>query len=172
MKRVSSSLLPPIALDPNKTYPMYRQLYDWFQRAIASGLLRPGQRVPSTRALAAELKISRIPVLSAFEQLQAEGYLQTIVGSGTCVASSIPQETIGPSKVKISRPAQKKGSRRISRATLAVKLRARQPWLNPSGAFRLSLPALDHFPTEIWSRLVARHARRPANDLMAYGAPM
>jgi len=172
MKRVSSSLLPPIALDPNKTYPMYRQLYDWFQRAIASGLLRPGQRVPSTRALAAELNISRIPVLNAYEQLQAEGYLQTIVGAGTCVASSIPQEAIGPPKEKISQPVQKKGPRRISRAALAVKSRTTQPWLNLSGAFRLSLPALDQFPTDNWSRLVARHARRPAKHLMAYDDSM
>ena len=73
---------------------MYRQLYDWFRRAIIAGQLRPGQRVPSTRSLAAELKISRIPVLNAYEQLLAEGYLETFVGAGTCVASSIPDDTL------------------------------------------------------------------------------
>ncbi len=69
MKRISASFLPPIALDSRTKTPMYRQLYDWFRRAILDGQMRPGQRVPSTRGLAAELKISRIPVLSAYEQL-------------------------------------------------------------------------------------------------------
>ena len=79
MKRISASFLPPIALDSSGPTPMYRQLYEWFLRAILAGQLRPGQRVPSTRNLAAELKISRIPVSIAYEQLRAEGYLETFV---------------------------------------------------------------------------------------------
>ena len=85
MKRISASLLPPIALDPDGAAPIYRQLTDWFRRAIVEGQLQPGQRVPSTRALAGELKVSRLPVLSAYEQLHAEGYLETFTGAGTCV---------------------------------------------------------------------------------------
>src|SRR5271167_4804983 len=92
MKRFSSSFLPPIALDSRARTPMYQQLYEWFRRAILQGQLRPGQRVPSTRNLAADLKISRIPVSSAYEQLQAEGYFETFTGAGTCVARSIPDE--------------------------------------------------------------------------------
>src|ERR1700732_2541330 len=94
MKRISASFLPPIALDYRTKTPMYRQLYDWFRGAIINGQMRPGQRVPSTRGLAAELKISRIPVLNAFEQLLAEGYFETFVGAGTCVAKSIPDDTL------------------------------------------------------------------------------
>ena len=80
MKRISASFLPPIALDFNGNLPIYRQLYEWFCGAIVAGQLRPGQRVPSTRNLAAELKVSRISISSAYEQLQAEGYLETFVG--------------------------------------------------------------------------------------------
>lgn len=83
MKRASASFLPPIAFADDA--PMYRQLYDWFRSAILDGQLIPGRRVPSTRSLAAELKVSRITVLSAFEQLYAEGYLETAIGSGTYV---------------------------------------------------------------------------------------
>src|ERR1700722_6167849 len=90
MKRISSSFLPLIPLDSNGKIPIYRQLYEWFRRAILSGQLKPGQRVPSTRNLAAELKVSRIPVSSAYEQLRAEGYFETFVGAGTCVARTIP----------------------------------------------------------------------------------
>ena len=86
LKRPSPSYLPPIALQGRGEIPIYRQLYDWFRQAITAGQLRPGQRLPSTRDLAAELKISRMPVLGAFEQLFAEGYLETFVGAGTCVA--------------------------------------------------------------------------------------
>ena len=50
-----ASFIPSFILDPNSERPMYRQLYDWFQQAIVGGQLRPGQPVPSSRALAAEL---------------------------------------------------------------------------------------------------------------------
>src|SRR5580698_6254230 len=96
MKRIPASFLPPIALDFSRRISMYRQLYEWFRRAILAGQLRPGQRVPSTRNLAAELKVSRIPVASAYEQLHAEGYFETFVGAGTCVSRSIPDDALRP----------------------------------------------------------------------------
>jgi GntR family transcriptional regulator/MocR family aminotransferase len=155
---------------------MYRQLYDWFRRAIIAGQLRPGQRVPSTRSLAAELKISRIPVLNAYEQLLAEGYLETFVGAGTCVASSIPDDALSLQAGKARKGAQgiaeKPGPRRTSRRGVAMTQLPTQSWLNIVGAFRASLPALDHFPIGIWSKLVARHARRPRRGIMAYGDAM
>src|SRR5690242_12641661 len=89
-KRVPASLLPPIALEAGGA-PIYTQVSDWFRRAIADGRFRSGQRVPSTRALAAGLKVSRLPILSAYEQLHAEGYLETFTGAGTCVAAAIPR---------------------------------------------------------------------------------
>jgi GntR family transcriptional regulator / MocR family aminotransferase len=94
MRRTSTSYLPAIALEDRQEIPIYRQLYEWFRRAISDGRLRPGQRVPSTRNLAAELQISRMPILGAFEQLRAEGYLETFVGAGTRVAPSIPDDTL------------------------------------------------------------------------------
>src|ERR1700690_2003311 len=110
MKRISSSFLPPIALDSRASTPMYQQLYEWFRRAILQGQLRPGQRVPSTRNLAAELKVSRIPVSSAYEQLQAEGYFETFVGAGTCVVRSISADALSPALGKL-RGAPREGSR-------------------------------------------------------------
>jgi GntR family transcriptional regulator/MocR family aminotransferase len=174
MPRISASFLPPIALDHRSRIPMYRQLYDWFRKAVTDGQLRPGHRVPSTRSLASELNISRIPVLQAYEQLLAEGYFETFVGAGTCVAASIPDETLSPatSRRALQEIAQKPGLRRISRRGTALTPAPAQPWLNVSGAFRVSLPALDHFPIGIWSKLVARHSRRPPRGIMAYGDAM
>jgi GntR family transcriptional regulator/MocR family aminotransferase len=173
MKRVPASFLPPIALDHGTKTPMYRQLYDWFRRAVSDGQMRPGQRVPSTRSLATELKISRIPVLNAYEQLLAEGYFETFVGAGTCVARSIPDDTLSSPAVKgrkgLEEIVEKLGPRRMSRQGVALALAPAQPWFDISGAFRVSLPALDHFPIGVWSKLVARHSRRPPTGIMAYG---
>jgi GntR family transcriptional regulator/MocR family aminotransferase len=176
MKRIPASFLPLIALDYSTKTPMYRQLYDWFRRAIIDGHMRPGQRVPSTRGLAVELKISRIPVLNAYEQLLAEGYFESFVGAGTCVARSIPDDTLSPPTVKARKGHQeiveKLGPRRMSRRGAALTHVPEQSWLDNLGAFRVSLPALDHFPIGVWSRLVSRHSRRPLRGIMAYGDAM
>jgi len=151
---------------------MYRQLYDWFQRAIVSGQLHPGQRVPSTRSLATELKISRVPVLSAFEQLHAEGYLETFNGSGTCVAGSIPQDATQPAPGKFGKPARQKGPRRLSRRAEMLMSLPQDPAPRNMGAFRVSLPALDQFPVGIWSSILSRYSRNLTREMMAYADPM
>ena len=176
MKRVATTLLPPIALDYGSKTPLYRQLYEWFRKAILVGQLRPGQRVPSTRSLASELKVSRIPVLNAYEQLLAEGYFESFVGAGTCVARSIPEDTLIAAARKTRRGSpervEKRGPRRMSRRGAALTQLPAQTWLDNLGAFRVSLPALEHFPIGIWSKLVARHSRRPPRGIMAYGGTM
>src|SRR5262249_2565908 len=70
--------------------PFFRQIYEAYRSAILSGTLRPGQRLPSTRALSAQLGISRLPVLNAFDQLLHEGFIVGKVGSGTFVKGEIP----------------------------------------------------------------------------------
>jgi GntR family transcriptional regulator/MocR family aminotransferase len=175
MKRISASFLPPIALDSNGNLPMYRQLYEWFRRAIVSGQLRPGQRVPSTRILAAELNISRISVSNAYEQLRAEGYLETFVGAGTCVVRSIPTDALKPVFGKVrdaSRRVSKSKAPRLVSSRVALMRLPAQTWSNKLVAFRVNLPALEHFPTGVWSKLVNRHARRPTRQSMAYGDAM
>jgi GntR family transcriptional regulator/MocR family aminotransferase len=178
MKTVAASFVPPIALDPRAKAPLYLQVYDWFRGAIMAGQMRPGQRVPATRVLAMELKISRIPVLNAYEQLLAEGYFEARVGAGTCVARSIPDEALNPAagKARNLQPAPEYGTqlaaRRVSRRGVVLTELPAQSWLNVLGAFRVSLPALDHFPMGVWSKLMARHYRRPAAGIMAYGGAM
>jgi GntR family transcriptional regulator / MocR family aminotransferase len=172
MKRISASFLPPIALDSSRQIPMYRQLYEWFRGAILAGQLRPGQRVPSTRNLAAELKVSRIPVSTAYEQLYAEGYLETFVGAGTCVARSIPDEALKLAIGKVRdtpRQASRSGALRKLSRRVALMRAPPQTWSNKLVAFRVSLPALEHFPDRVWSKLVNRHSRKPTRQLLAYG---
>src|SRR5215469_14408 len=164
MKRIAATFLPPITLDYRSKTPLYHHLYDWFRKAIFGGQLRPGQRVPSTRSLATELKVSRIPVLNAYEQLLAEGYFESFVGAGTCVARSIPEDTLIAAARKARRgsleKAEKRGPRRLSRRGFALTQLPPQTWLDNLGAFRVSLPKIEHFPIGIWSKLVARHSRK------------
>jgi GntR family transcriptional regulator/MocR family aminotransferase len=172
MRRLSAGFLPPVAIDRTGETPVYRQLSDWFRHAIVDGHLRPGQRLPSTRTLARELKISRIPVQTAYEQLYTEGYLETFVGAGTCVAREIPDESLHAHRTNVRRaPPAGSAPRRISDRASAVRKQA-QTWLMSLGAFRVGLPALSDFPSGCWARLVNRHVRRPPGDSMAYGYAM
>ena len=77
-----------LAVDRSATVPLGQQVQDLLRRAITSGRLRPGERLPSTRRLADQLGVSRGLVVSAYEQLLAEGYVVAAVGSGTRVAGT------------------------------------------------------------------------------------
>src|ERR671927_666305 len=93
-RRASPDLLAHLPIDRRLAAPLHRQVYDALRRAILGGMLRPGQRVPSTRSLATELGISRLPVLTAYEQLLHEGYLEGRVGSGTYVCAAPPDSML------------------------------------------------------------------------------
>ena len=77
-----------LPLDRSSGQPIHRQIYDGLRRAILEARLSPGQRVPSTRALAEDLGVSRLPVLTAYDQLLHEGYLEGRTGSGTFVSGT------------------------------------------------------------------------------------
>src|SRR5580693_7343593 len=74
--------------------PAYRWLYSALRGDILAGRLRPGSRLPATRDLARQYKLSRGTVLSAFEELKAEGYLHGSRGSGTYVSSVLPEHLL------------------------------------------------------------------------------
>jgi len=165
----TDNFLLPIALDDRSPVPIYRQIYGWIRDAILAGTLRPGQRVPSTRSMVGHLKVSRISVLGAYEQLIAEGYLETFSGIGTCVARQLPDDVLEP----IQRVAPSvDGPRSLSRRAEAIRQAPVESGLASFGAFRVSLPALDQFPADIWGKLVARHARSQSRAAMAYGDPL
>src|ERR1700761_9505894 len=90
MKRVASGIPPMIAVDRKSSRPLHKQIYEAYRVAIVNGVLRPGHRVPSSRELAAQLEVSRFPVVNAYAQLLAEGYFESRTGSGTVVSSLLP----------------------------------------------------------------------------------
>ncbi|MEV0615266.1 PLP-dependent aminotransferase family protein [Nonomuraea sp. NPDC050404] len=76
----------PVSLSRDSADPLTAQLAGWLRRAMLDGTLAPGERLPSTRALAAQLAVSRTVVTEAYQQLYAEGWLDGRHGSGTFVA--------------------------------------------------------------------------------------
>ncbi|HXT24952.1 MAG TPA: PLP-dependent aminotransferase family protein [Candidatus Eisenbacteria bacterium] len=161
MRRVAGTVSPVIAVDRRAERPLHRQIYDGFREGILGRRLRPGQQVPSSRALASELGLSRIPILSAYSQLLAEGYFESRSGAGTFVSTSLPEQLLsieyrgnGASSKSAS------GPRRLSSRSAVLPRFNPAPWLFGWGAFAVSQLALDHFPFRIWSSLMTRHCRR------------
>jgi GntR family transcriptional regulator/MocR family aminotransferase len=158
-----------LPLDRSIGVPIFRQIHDGLRRAILDGRLRPGQRIPSTRGLATDLGVSRLPVLSAYEQLLHEGYLVGRTGSGTFVSKNIPDHLLRSPAVPRAMPA--------SRPSRDLRERAvpNQPsptsWRLPVIPFQIGLPALDLFPQTAWAKLVARHAHAETAEQLAYSDP-
>ncbi|HTJ28783.1 MAG TPA: PLP-dependent aminotransferase family protein [Candidatus Limnocylindria bacterium] len=151
--------LPLIELDPESGLPLYRQLYEGLRRAIVSGRLARGTRLPSTRALAEVLGVSRTTLTSTFAQLVSEGYLEAAVGSGTFVSTELPDET--PRGGAAATPRESGPSFRLSAygATLLEAEPLEPPRVPGTIDFRDGRPAFDHFPYAAWRRCIARHLR-------------
>jgi GntR family transcriptional regulator/MocR family aminotransferase len=171
MQPAGSALVPPLVVDRRLRRPLYRQIYDGLREGILDGSLRAGQRLPSTRSLAQELGVSRIPVLNAFEQLLAEGFVEGRVGSGTYVVHALPSESAAAARSSPGPQAARAGRRTLSRSSAPLE-RELGPWFGGPGPFRVGDVAGDQFPYRAWARLVARHARRLGPDLISYGPRM
>jgi GntR family transcriptional regulator / MocR family aminotransferase len=172
MKKVSSGFTPVIAVDRKSAMPLHKQIYDAYRASIVGRSLRAGQQVPSTRTLASELGISRIPVLSAYSQLLAEGYFEARVGAGTFVCSSLPEQFISSLHRAAQAQDARSASRRIAKRVSFLPLYESLPWLGGLGAFSVSQPAYDQFPFQLWSSLILRHCRNPQTRSLHYGAVM
>ena len=157
-----------VPIDRSAGIALHRQVYEGLRRAILGGMLRPGQRIPSSRALAIDLGLSRQPVLVAYDQLFHEGYLDGRHGSGTFVSAALPDDLLR------STGPEESGSRASAARRPSPGSPRHPPVENDSsglGPFRMSLPALDLFPQTVWSRILARHARASTPEQQAYGDP-
>jgi GntR family transcriptional regulator/MocR family aminotransferase len=164
--KLHGAVSPLIALDRRDAKPLHRQIYDAFRDLILRRALEPGQQVPSTRSLATELGISRIPVLGAYDQLLAEGYFESRLGAGTFVSSFLPDEVPG------KRPGNGRG--RVKPGPVVVSRLSRSlpldwaAWTRGSGPFTVGQLAYDHFPFRTWSDLVTRRVRKVRASSMNY----
>lgn len=172
MRIAASGLSPVIALDRRSSKPLHKQVYDGFCTAILKRQLRAGQRVPSSRALAMELRVSRIPVLNAYSQLLAEGYFETRFGSGTFVSNSLPEQWVSSEGGSLVSPKARSDRQLISKRAALLPAYKPAPWTNKWGAFIVGQLAFEHFPFQIWSSLLNRHVRNVRINSLHYGDPM
>jgi GntR family transcriptional regulator/MocR family aminotransferase len=145
-----------------------RQIYQVVRAAILSHALPVGLQLPSSRELARELAMSRNTVTHAYEQLIAEGYLETRTGAGTFVADTAPDQIADDASTSASTPGalpasalglSSRGAQLIARAGVSAL-----QW----GAFMPGVPDVTQFPNKVWSRLQNRHWRRARAELLTY----
>jgi GntR family transcriptional regulator/MocR family aminotransferase len=153
--------MPALAVDRKAPTPLHKQIYDGYRAAILSGDLIPGQKVPSSRDLTSTLSVSRFPVLNAYAQLLAEGYLESRVGAGTFVSASLPEQLMSVMQSSDNAEPTPSGPRPVARRSSLFPLFTYSPRLRGWGSFGVHQPALDQFPFRIWSNLVVRHTRNP-----------
>ncbi|WP_437958690.1 PLP-dependent aminotransferase family protein [Sorangium sp. So ce119] len=166
-----------VVLDPASSAPLHRQVYEALRGAIFAGRLRSGSKLPSTRALAAHLGLSRNTVLGAYAQLLAEGYLRGRIGSGTYVADALPEHLLLAGREPAPRPAPPPGGAALSRrgalvASAASPFRRASSPPGPAGlAFQVGAPAYDAYPAAAWGRLMSRRWDRSWRALLPRHEP-
>ena len=173
----AGGLLPAVVIDAGASEPLYEQLCRDLRSRIEGGVLKPGTQLASSRALAADLGISRFTVLTALAQLSAEGYLTSRKGAGTFVSRKLPGATMrSRAPDAVANDVRRKagpGPRLSARGTALGSLPITGPRRveGEPRAFRPRRPPLDIFPLVTWSRIVRKQWRRPRHEVLDYGEP-
>ncbi|HLZ62422.1 MAG TPA: PLP-dependent aminotransferase family protein [Ktedonosporobacter sp.] len=173
MKPQTGELFLPFTMDATSSIPLYRQLYESLRQAILTGQLQAGTRLPATRFLSERLGVSRTTVIQAFEQLFSEGYVEGRAGSGTFVASVLPDELLHLSAESAPAPRTSRQGRSLSQRgqILASASVSTVHYYSEARAFRPGIPDLTHFPFKTWARLATKHWRQPPRDYLGYSHP-
>jgi GntR family transcriptional regulator/MocR family aminotransferase len=142
-----------IPIERSSTKPLIRQVYEQVRTQILCGTLQAGEQIPSTRELAASLHVSRNVILEAYDQLLAEGYIESRAGSGTYVAEGTHfiEEQHVPKQLAQTVHVQQKEDNLID--------------------FRSGLPALDLFPRKQWSQIAQHVYAEIAPSAFGYDNP-
>jgi GntR family transcriptional regulator / MocR family aminotransferase len=153
--------------------PMHRRVYESLRGAILSQRLRAGDRLPSTRDLAQDLRLSRNTVMAAFQQLIAEGYVDATIGSGTYVAQALAGSARLRNNTKTSVKPAFAGAAGTERAN-PLSRRGLMATSKPAETF-FEVQPLDRartdfsiFPFKVWQRLQNKYWRAAEQNLLDY----
>lgn len=157
-------------LDPTSTTPLYRQLQRHLANAIDSGELRSGEPLPSSRALAVELGLSRNTVNVTYQELIAEGFVETLPRRGHIIARDLQRHLRSRSDEDPREPIDwheflQKGDDTFGAISKPAG------WSRVPYPFVVGQPDLDMFPTLAWNRALRNalgddHAPASLNDLV------
>ena len=185
---MSETRRPPLPFDPtgitlDRSRGLSRQLYQALRIRVLDGRLGSGTRLPATRELAAMLALSRNSVVRAYDQLYAEGYIESRVGDGTyvsqlpklstqlstglsqCLSTGLSTKSLSDTDDLSSSGASNGPLQRLKKHHLVP------PPEGAPKAFRLGLPAFDLFPFGVWAKLQAGFWRNPDPAKLGYGNP-
>ncbi|MFY7959134.1 MAG: PLP-dependent aminotransferase family protein [Elsteraceae bacterium] len=165
VRRAEGALLQSVVIDRDAPHSLSVQICAGLRDLILNGSLKAGARLPATRILAKECGVARATIVESFDQLVAEGLLETRVGAGTFVSVALDAE-------RPAMPAE------ADRRAIALD-RLAQPMAVATGRFATRLPhkprpfttampAFDAFPMAQWSRLSAKHWRQPRDLVLGY----
>jgi DNA-binding transcriptional MocR family regulator len=155
-------LLLPIRLDKESTEPLYQQVKRHLAQQIDNGLLPPGTRLPPTRTLATELGVSRSSVVTAYEELQAEGLIHSQVARGTFVAERFP-----PEGLPVRWSAEAEGTRALHDVP-SLQEQARRPNVI---SFSQGAPAEEFLPVELVRQIIDDVLARDGAAAVTYEVP-
>src|SRR5438105_6642191 len=164
-----------VRLDRAAAEPLHHQLYRQIRDELVSGSFSDNSsRLPSSRALAAELGISRFTVNLALSRLHAEGYLRAKIGSGTVLTEALPETFLSAGTTNAARPLERP-PRLSDRVRNIPDHRAGKQFdfgiAGPPGvSFVPAVAALDEFPIEIWERLRAEVLAKKGAHLLQYAS--
>ncbi|EHP38117.1 GntR family transcriptional regulator [Cupriavidus basilensis OR16] len=157
----------PIRLPAPGSRHLLRGLHGQLKGAILDGRLRPGLRLPATRALAQACGVSRNTVVAAYDLLLSEGYVVARERGGTYVA-----QLLAPARAPAPQHGAPEADRRLAAFWRAPPLPPREAAPRvPRFDFRVGVPALSAFRADLWGRLTARTMRAMANAPVAYADP-
>jgi GntR family transcriptional regulator/MocR family aminotransferase len=142
--------LSALILDRKSPVPLQSQLARQLKQAVQRGDLAPGEPVPSTRELAADLQISRNTAVGAYDQLVSEGYLEARPRSGLFVMEALAGHTL-PAAVPVTTPAVRP-----------------LPRLTAPPPFHPCQPDVRLFPMGTWNRLRGRALRNNGSAILHY----
>ena len=173
VKRAGGALLLSIGIDHQSARSVSSQLHSALRDLVLAGSFGVGERLPASRTLAKELKVSRTTVIEAYDRLTAEGLIESRVGAGAFVSDRRERTPPSAPRHTAHRVATAPSPPRLSRVmTQALEHFAPRPRLPSSArAFTTGLPAFEIFPVAQWARLAARHWRSARSDVMGYGDP-
>ena len=147
-----------VRLDRASSEPLYQQLCRQIREELESGSFdSSASRVPSSRVLAATLRISRPTVNQAFSKLVEEGYLQVRKRSGIFVADHLPATFLKAARLATGARTEHspRVAQRVTRMTDSRSGRQLDVGIGgpPSVTLIAGLPAVDEFPIAVWERL-------------------
>jgi len=162
----------PVHLQPESHVPLYIQLRDQLRALVHAGDLRPGDRIPASRELAAVLGVHRTTVANAYAELESEGLIQGHVGRGTFIQGNGNGLKLTPPPPAMMANgeglrwellfADERGDEILSRLTASAP--------EDSLSFVMARPAADFFPIEELQMCVNAVLRREATDVLNLGS--